>query len=102
VGASGAIAGVMGAYLVLHPNVRIKSLIFLGFIVMFRDIAAKWLLGIWLVSQFFINPNDGVAWMAHVGGFVFGVLAGFVMRATGEPEEPAFPPVPSPTPWRYS
>jgi membrane associated rhomboid family serine protease len=99
VGASGAIAGVMGAYLVLFPNVPIKSLILLGFIVFFRDVAAKWLLGIWLVSQFFINPNEGVAWMAHVGGFVFGVGAGLLWRATGtgERERQA---APSPTPWR--
>lgn len=91
VGASGAIAGVMGAYLVLFPNVAIRSLIFLGFLVMFRDIAAKWLLGIWLVSQFFINPNEGVAWMAHVGGFVFGVAVGLLWRATGTTDrEPAF------------
>ena len=96
VGASGAIAGVMGAYLVLYPNVRIKSLIFLGFIVLFRDVAAKWLLGIWLVSQFFVNPSEGVAWMAHVGGFAFGILAGLVLRATG-PDEPALGPA---SPWR--
>ena len=86
VGASGAIAGVMGAYLVLYPNVRIRSLIFLGFLVLFRDVAAKWLLGIWLISQFFIAPNSGVAWMAHVGGFVFGVAAGLLWRITGTPE----------------
>lgn len=97
VGASGAIAGVMGAYLVLYPNVRIRSLILLGFFVLFRDIAAKWLLGIWFVSQFFINPNEGVAWMAHVGGFVFGVVAGLVWRATGEPERRS---TPADTPWR--
>jgi membrane associated rhomboid family serine protease len=100
VGASGAIAGVMGMYLVLYPNVQIRSLILLGFIVLFRDISAKWLLGIWLVSQFFVNPNAGVAWMAHVGGFVFGVVAGLLLRATGEPEERRLPD-PSPTPWRY-
>jgi membrane associated rhomboid family serine protease len=70
--------------------------------VMFRDIAAKWLLGIWLVSQFFVNPNEGVAWMAHVGGFVFGVLVGLVLRGIGEPEQPAYLSEPSPTPWRYS
>ncbi len=86
VGASGAIAGVMGSYLVLYPNVRIRSLIFLGFLVLFRDVAAKWLLAIWFVSQFFINPNEGVAWMAHVGGFVFGVAVGLLWRATGSPE----------------
>ncbi|MGI8684925.1 MAG: rhomboid family intramembrane serine protease [Acidimicrobiales bacterium] len=111
IGASGAVAGVMGAYLVLYPNVRIKSLIILFVLIMIRDVPAKWLLGIWLVSQFFINPSDGVAWVAHVGGFVFGILVGFVLKATGEPDEPgepgepdepAYPPVPSPTPWRYS
>jgi membrane associated rhomboid family serine protease len=86
IGASGAIAGVMGAYLVMFPNVPIRSLIVLGFFIFFRDIRAKWLLGIWFVMQFFTSPNSGVAWMAHVGGFVFGVLAGLVWRAA-EPNE---------------
>ncbi|MGH9177335.1 MAG: rhomboid family intramembrane serine protease [Acidimicrobiales bacterium] len=99
VGASGAIAGVMGMYLVLFPNVPIRTLIILGFFVLFRDVSAKWLLGIWLVSQFFITPNEGVAWMAHVGGFVFGVVAGLILRATGEPERPR-QREPQPTPWR--
>ena len=94
VGASGAIAGVMGAYLVLFPNVRIRSVIFLGFFVFFRDIAAKWLLGFWLLSQFFINPNSGVAWVAHVGGFAFGVLAGLVWRGTTPQRPVAAPPRP--------
>lgn len=80
VGASGAIAGVMGAYLVLFPDVRIRSLIILIFLVFFRDIAAKWLLGFWFVSQFFTNPNAGVAWVAHVGGFVFGALVALLLR----------------------
>ena len=80
VGASGAIAGVMGAYLVLFPNVRIRSLIILIFLVFFRDIAAKWLLGFWFVSQFFTNPNEGVAWVAHVGGFAFGALVALLLR----------------------
>ena len=79
VGASGAIAGVMGAYLVLFPRVPIRSLIIFFFILM-RDIEARWLLGIWFVSQFFINPSDGVAWAAHVGGFAFGVLVGLIWR----------------------
>ncbi len=100
VGASGAIAGVMGMYLVLYPNVQIRSLIILGFFVLFRDVAAKWLLGIWLFSQFLINPNEGVAWMAHVGGFVFGVVTGLILRATGESEE-RYRRLPEPTPWRY-
>ena len=88
IGASGAIAGVMGAYLVLYPNVRIHSLIFLGFFVFFREVGAKWLLGIWFVLQFFTSPDAGVAWMAHVGGFVFGVAAGFLYRAVKRKDDP--------------
>ena len=88
VGASGAIAGVMGAYLVLFPNIRIRSLIFLGFFLFFRDISAKWLLGFWFVLQFFTGPNSGVAWMAHVGGFVFGMLVGLVYKSVARPEQP--------------
>ena len=80
VGASGAIAGVMGAYLVLFPNVKIRSLLILLVIVLFRDIPAKWLLGVWFVTQFFTNPSEGVAWVAHVGGFVFGALVALFLR----------------------
>ena len=83
VGASGAIAGVMGAYLVLFPRVQIRSLI-MFFLIMFRDIQARWLLGIWFVSQFFIGQDSGVAWAAHVGGFVFGVVVGFIWKARGD------------------
>ena len=81
IGASGAIAGVMGAYLIVFPNVRIHSLIFLGFFVFFREIGAKWLLGIWFVLQFFTAPGSGVAWMAHVGGFVFGVVVALLYKS---------------------
>jgi membrane associated rhomboid family serine protease len=94
IGASGAIAGVMGAYLVIFPSVPIRTLFFFGIIVFLRDIAAKWLLGFWFLSQFFIGPNSGVAYMAHVGGFVFGILAGLLWRTTGgrsAPEPVTFP-----------
>ena len=50
------------------------ALLILFVIVLFRDIPAKWLLGFWFVTQFFTNPNEGVAWVAHVGGFAFGAL----------------------------
>lgn len=90
VGASGAVAAVMGAYLVLYPRHRIHSIIILGFFVLFRPLRAWILLGFWFVSQFAIDPNSGVAWAAHVGGFVFGVLGGLVMRAvTSEPDHPS-------------
>jgi membrane associated rhomboid family serine protease len=92
VGASGAIAAVMGAYLVWHPNARIKTLIFFFFI-LFRDISAKWLLIIWFVLQFqdAFNPNSGVAWGAHVGGFAFGVVVALALRATGVVRPRALP-----------
>jgi membrane associated rhomboid family serine protease len=85
VGASGAIAGVMGAYMVVFPNVRIKSLLFIGFFVLIRDIPAKWLLGFWFVLQFFTAPGSGVAWVAHVGGFVFGLIIGLAIRNRAKP-----------------
>ncbi len=69
VGASGAIAGVLGSYLVLFPTHRVLSL--LGFI--FVPIPAIIFLGIWFVSQFGI-PSEAVAWEAHVGGFVAGAV----------------------------
>ena len=77
IGASGAVAGVMGAYLVWFPNARILGLI----IMFFTTISAKWFLAFWFFSQFLINPNAGVAWAAHVGGFVFGVLVALVVKA---------------------
>ena len=81
VGASGAIAGVMGAYLVWFPSAPILTAFF--FILVFiREIAAKWLLAFWFVLQFFTNPNEGVAWVAHVGGFVFGVAVGMLVKAS--------------------
>jgi len=98
IGASGAIAGVMGAYLVLFPNVKIRSLIILVIVVLFRDIPAKWLLGVWFVMQFFTNPNEGVAWVAHVGGFAFGALVALFLRERLRPSRVPTPaPEPNPT-----
>jgi len=78
VGASGAIAGLMGAYLVLHPRARITVLI-IFFFIQFVQLPAKFVLGMWFVVQLFMSlagssTGGGVAWMAHVGGFVFGWL----------------------------
>ena len=87
VGASGAIAGVMGAYLVLYPRVRIHSLLILGIFIMFREIEAKWLLLFWFGTQFLIGPESGVAAWAHIGGFVFGLAAGLLWRVTS-PKSP--------------
>ena len=85
IGASGAIAAVMGAYLVLFPRTPVRTLFFLGFFVFLRDIPAVALLVFWFASQFFVAPSSGVAWMAHVGGFAFGALVALAGRARLRP-----------------
>ena len=80
IGASGAIAGVMGAYLVLFPRAPVTTLVIwiIPFVV---SISAAWLLGIWFISQFFTAPDSPVAWAAHVAGFAFGALVGVAVKA---------------------
>jgi membrane associated rhomboid family serine protease len=73
VGASGAIAGVMGAYLVWFPRAPVTTLIILVIIPIVTTIDAAWLLAVWFVLQFFTSADSSVAWVAHVAGFVFGV-----------------------------
>ncbi len=80
VGASGAIAGVMGAYLVWFPWARVRTVIFLAFIPVWPRIPALALLVVWFLSQFFIGNEAGIAWVAHVAGFVFGIVAGIIAR----------------------
>ncbi len=84
IGASGAIAGVLGAYLVLYPRARIASLVPILFIFTIIEIPATIFLLFWFVSQLFSGwltlggaSGSGVAWWAHVGGFLFGVAAVF-------------------------
>jgi hypothetical protein len=79
IGASGAIAGVMGAYLVLHPHSKILTLIPIIFIPWFIEIPAFFFLGFWFVLQFLNAAGShgnigGIAWWAHIGGFVFGIV----------------------------
>ena len=85
IGASGAIAGVLGAYFVLLPRARVLTLIFLG-IILVREVPAVWFLGVWIVLQAWtgglslLHPQEGggVAFFAHIGGFAFGVATGLV------------------------
>ncbi len=79
VGASGAIAGVMGAYFILHPRAKILTLIPIFFIPWFIEIPAFFFLGIWFLLQFASaagrsSATGGVAWWAHVGGFIVGIV----------------------------
>lgn len=84
VGASGAIAAVMGAYLVMFPRSRVRTLVFFFFI----RVPAFLFLGFWIIQQSYsglqnlnnMSEGGGVAWWAHIGGFVFGALAGMVFR----------------------
>ncbi len=84
VGASGAIAGVMGMYLVLWPRARILSIVPL-FLFIAVYIPAGLVLALWFGLQFLTNPDSGVAWVAHVGGFLFGMGVGGVLRAVAGP-----------------
>lgn len=77
IGASGAVAGVMGAYFVWFPWARVRTLI----VIFPLRIRAWFVLAVWFGSQFLISPSDGVAWLAHVGGFVFGALFGLIARS---------------------
>lgn len=79
IGASGAIAGVMGAYFILHPRSKILTLIPIFFIPYFINIPAYIFLGLWFLFQFINAAGSqagagGIAWWAHIGGFIFGML----------------------------
>ena len=73
VGASGAIGGVLGAYLINHPNARVLVLIPFGFFSQLIKIRALYVLGFWFILQF-ISSGGGVAYAAHIGGFISGMI----------------------------
>lgn len=87
-GASGAIAGVMGAYILRFPQAKIRTLVFLGPLIVFPDIPAIFFLGIWFLQQALYGiaslnvptnigmESGGIAYWAHAGGFVFGAILG--------------------------
>ncbi len=95
IGASGAIAGVLGAYLVLLPRARVLTLIFFG-IVLIREIRAFWFLGVWIALQVWtggvslLRPESGggVAFFAHIGGFAFGLVT-VLLVARHRPRAPS-------------
>jgi membrane associated rhomboid family serine protease len=96
VGASGAIAGVLGAYLVLFPHSQIRTLLVLGFFVTVSRVPAIVLIGIWILTQFWTGfaslgvetaRSGGVAYWAHIGGFVAGLVLVFVFPKRRRQEE---------------
>jgi membrane associated rhomboid family serine protease len=95
VGASGAIAGVLGAYLVLFPGARVQSIVFFFYFIRFIEIPAIIVLGFWFLLQFAYGlaansgpASGGVAYFAHVGGFVAGAALIFPFKATRPPGPP--------------
>ncbi|RJQ54607.1 MAG: rhomboid family intramembrane serine protease [Nitrospiraceae bacterium] len=81
IGASGAVSGILGAYLLLFPRARVHTLIFLGFFIQVVRLPAIFVIGFWIVIQLIngviskgIAAQGGVAWFAHIGGFIIGLL----------------------------
>ena len=101
IGASGAVAGVLGAYALLHPKARVLTLIFLVFFVTLVEIPALILLGIWFVLQFIpalgqvatpeAGGGEGIAYFAHVGGFLFGLATIRLLVRRNRDPEPQLP-----------
>jgi len=90
IGASGAISGVLGAYVVFFPSSRILTLVPLLIIWFTWRIPAVIFIGLWFVAQFLSGVSSlgsqsmgGVAWWAHVGGFLIGVVVALIVRAAG-------------------
>jgi len=82
VGASGAIAGVLGAYMVLYPRAKITTVIIIIFFIRLIKLPAIVVLGFWILYQFLYGLSSlaattgegGVAWFAHIGGFICGII----------------------------
>jgi len=86
IGASGAVSGVMGAYLALFPQARVRTLVFIFIFVTTMDIPAAVFLVIWFAFQFlYSGGGSGIAWLAHVGGFILGFLLVKIFSAGRRP-----------------
>jgi membrane associated rhomboid family serine protease len=80
VGASGAIAGVLGAYAVLYPSAKVHVLLFIFIIITRIRVPALIMLGLWFGVQFMSLDDAGVAWWAHIGGFAAGVAVAIPLK----------------------
>jgi membrane associated rhomboid family serine protease len=90
VGASGAISGVLAAYMLLFPRAVVTVIVPLGIIFLPFKITAVWVVGFWFVLQLFnaaaIHSNQaGIAWWAHVGGFIAGIILTPLLKSSGFP-----------------
>jgi membrane associated rhomboid family serine protease len=104
IGASGAVSGVLGGYILLYPHARVLTLVFIVFLVTFIEVPALVMLGLWFVLQAIpavgqLSPDvagegGGVAYLAHVGGFLFGLAAIKLFARRRREAEPPGPPYP--------
>jgi membrane associated rhomboid family serine protease len=89
IGASGAIAGVMGAYMISYPRSRILTLIPIFIFFPLVEVPAVFFLGVWFIFQFLNAASTagqgGIAWWAHIGGFIFGIIFLRLFLSLGEP-----------------
>jgi membrane associated rhomboid family serine protease len=101
-GASGAIAAVLGGYLLLYPRARVLTLVFIVFFVTIVEVPAVLLLGFWFLEQLYfgaaglaspLGGGEGVAYFAHIGGFVFGLatIKLFATRVRQDYQQPRIP-----------
>ena len=107
VGASGAIAGVLAAYLVLYPRARVLTLIPIFVFIQWAEIPAFVFIAVWFIYQFFAGVGSlshgggGVAFWAHIGGFIAGLVLVFLFRRPTEPQPRiVVRRAPGSTPWR--
>lgn len=98
IGASGAIAGVLGAYFLFYPTAKVLTLIPIFFIPWFINLPAVVFLGFWFVSQLYSGlfslggaNAGGVAWWAHVGGFLFGLFFALIIKGQSRPTPRRYP-----------
>jgi len=90
IGASGAISGILGAYILMFPKARILTLVPIFIFIHFAELPAYVILGLWFILQFFngilslkyadASMSSGVAWWAHIGGFITGLILVFPFK----------------------
>jgi membrane associated rhomboid family serine protease len=97
-GASGAVAGILGCYFVLFPHAKVKTLLIIFFFITITEVSAGLMLGYWFVLQLIsaigsipgLGSQGGVAFFAHAIGFVIGILFGIIYRRHEEILEPYY------------
>ena len=95
IGASGAVAAILGAYFVLYPRARVNVLVPIIFIWTVLQLSAFVVLGLWFLIQF-LTEQPGVAWQAHAGGFILGAVLILILGGRPHPRRPVWQ-----TEWRY-